>query len=197
MPPFPPSTARSLVALIFSKFQVQTPVWVARMELGHLLDLPRHHPHLEALILAEQPFHILAGPGPYQSVSQISASLQVCGTSAVGKWALYPVPFQSARWQGHFLRLAGYHNHIEILPGYTHARAPFTWPSVNDRPGMLWEFSAEGDDLAEFYAQLKQVVSVLHQLCEDVLRATAGEYAFQVASSTTYDYPYPPPERPG
>jgi len=181
-----------ILTVIFSKIVIRPPTPAIRMGIDSLLSLPRTHPCLEPLILAERAFHILAGPGRFDSVAQISASIGICGKKAQGKWALWPVPFQSAAWQRNYLRLARYRNYEKTLPGYTPAMEPFKWPSVSDRPGMLWEFEADGETLEEFYKNLASAVRLLDRLCADVISCAANEYAFMVASITGEDIPYPP-----
>jgi len=184
-----------MLMTIFSKIIIRPPTPVIRMGIDSLLSLPRTHPHLVPLIQAERPFHILAGPGRFDSVAQISASIEIHGMRAHGKWALWPVPFQSAPWQRSYLRLARYRNYEKILPGYAPAMEPFKWPSVSDRPGMLWEFEAQGETLEEFYKNLASAVRLLDRLCADVISCAANEYAFLTASITADDITYPPPQK--
>jgi len=183
-----------MLMVIFAKIIIKSPTPVIRMEVDSLLSLPQSHPHLEPLIQAEQPFHILAGPGRFGSVAQISTSIEIAGMKAHGKWALWPVPFQSAPWQQNYLRLARYRNYEKILPGYSPDVEPFQWPSVCDRPGMLWEFESKGETLEEFYENLATTVRLLDRLCTDVIACAANEYAFFTASIKSDDISYPPPQ---
>ena len=182
----------AILRWIFAKTTVQRPAQVIRMEVEHLLNPTTIQQHLEKLILSDQLIHVLAGPTRYDVVSQVSLAIEICGTYAKGKWALWPVPFQSAAWQKNFLRLARYRNYEEIIPGYFPSKVPFEWPLVGQHAGMLWEFSAEGDSQPEFYESLSAAIKYLQGLSSDVLQCVADEYAFQFATTASYDMVFPP-----
>ena len=186
-----PST-RAILSWILGKALVQPATWVARMEADDLLDIPRTQPHFEELINSGKLIHVIAGPSSFDGLGQVSASLEICGFYAKGKWALWPVPFKSRAWQLNYIRLARYRNYAEIIPGYIPARVPFDWPTVGDHHGMLWEFSAEGDTLPEFYKNLTAAIKMCQKLSSDVLLCAADEYAYQVAAATSYDLTFVP-----